>query len=65
MKPYEKQLGRLDKLGIKHYQEFSGFLGPRYWEITHPDGKTEFACKVKELKEIADREEVVVYVPNR
>ena len=57
MKPYEKQLARLDKLGIRHYQEFSGFLGPRYWEITYPNGNIEYACKVKELKEIADREE--------
>ncbi len=58
MKPFEKQLERLDKLSIAHYQEFSGFIGPRYWKITHKDGRIEFACNVKTLKAIAEREEV-------
>ncbi len=57
IRPYRKQLARLDALGIEHYQEFSGFVGPRYWKLTFPDGRIEFACKVRTLQEIADREE--------
>lgn len=57
MKPFEKQLARLNKLGIRHYQEFSGFIGPRYWKITYSNGNIKYACKVKSLKEIADQEE--------
>jgi hypothetical protein len=55
MAPYEKQLIRLDALGIKHSQEFGGFIGPRYWKITHLNGRIEFACKVKTLRDIADK----------
>ena len=57
MKPYEKHLERLHALGIHTYQEFSGFVGPRYWKLTFADGHVEFACKVKTLKLIADRVE--------
>ncbi len=56
MKPYQKQIDRLEKLGFKTYQEFGGFVGPRYWKVTAPAGHVEFACKVRTLKEIADRE---------
>ena len=53
--PYEKQLERLWAQGVKTYQEFSGYVGPRYWELTMPDGTKQFACKVSTLKDIADR----------
>lgn len=53
--PYEIQLERLEKLGVRTFQEFGGFVGPRYWKLTMPDGEIEFACTVRKLKEIADR----------
>ena len=52
MKPFEKQLDRLDNLGIAHYQEGIGYLMPKYWKLTHPTGKIEFACSVKSLKKL-------------
>lgn len=54
MKPYEKALARLHEMGIQSYQEFSGYIGPRYWKLTMPNGQTRYACKVRTLTEIAD-----------